>query len=245
MAIKAIFSDIHSNLTAFQAALDDMDKRGVTEWISLGDTIGYGPQPVECLRLARERCQVLLRGNHEHAVIEGPIGFNPYAARAIHWTRQKIEKAGELDYVASLNPACLNGRELYVHGSVNDPLMEYVREGNSPERFEYMIETIEQEFQHFDLCFNGHNHRPFLGTMEGTINPHEGHSRFYVKGEKLYISVGSIGQPRDGDPRACYCIYDGEWVEFIRVPYDNQKVADEILEAGLPEFLADRLLTGD
>ena len=122
--------------------------------------------------------------------------------------------------------------------------MDYVREADSHASFQRMVETIEQEFKFFDICFTGHNHRAFLGTNEGIIYPHDSFKRFHVSHSKLYVCVGSVGQPRDDDPRARYVTFDGEAVEYHHVRYDIGKTADKIRKVGLHEFLADRLYVG-
>jgi len=242
----AILSDIHGNYSALEAVLEDIEKRGDVEGIGcLGDTVGYGPDPVECLRLAMEKFEFCLLGNHEYAIMHGAEGFNPVAERAVEWTRMQIKPDKDLmDFLKSLKSARLDDNTLYVHGSVTDPLMDYVRESDSNASFRRLIKTIEQEFKFFDMCFTGHNHRAFLGTNEGIIYPHAAWNRFHVSHAKLYICVGSVGQPRDDDPRASYVTFDGEVVEYHRVRYDISRTADRIREVGLHEFLADRLYVG-
>jgi diadenosine tetraphosphatase ApaH/serine/threonine PP2A family protein phosphatase len=122
--------------------------------------------------------------------------------------------------------------------------MEYVREAEDRQQFEKFVEDIGRDFQRFDLCFTGHNHRSFLGTPDAIIFPHEVIRRFNIRDRKLYICVGSVGQPRDDDPRASYATFDGEFVEFQRVAYDIEKTAKQIHEAGLHPFLAERLFLG-
>jgi len=247
--LRALLSDVHGNIEALNAVLADIRQSGIDEIFCLGDSIGYGPNPVECLRMVRERCALQLMGNHEYAVITSAENFNPLARAAVDWTRSRIEEAPDArelyDRLLSLRPAKMIDGMLHVHGSVRDPLIDYVREPEDRGDFLRLVESLKKDFEDFRLCFVGHNHKAFLGTEEAVIYPHEGFRRFHVKGERLYICVGSVGQPRDGDPRACYVAFDGEFVEYRRVEYDAQAVADRILEAGLPDFLAARLLTGD
>jgi len=242
--MDAILSDVHGNLAALEAVLADIENRKVDRIISLGDVIGYGPKPAECLKIIKERAAFTLLGNHEFAVLRGPEGFNPIAAEAVAWTKRQITDPDLLFFLGSLKAAHLENEILYVHGSAEDPLMEYVREWEDREDFERFVEDIKRSFQRFDLCFTGHNHRSFLGTPDAFIFPHEVIRRFNVKGRKLYICVGSVGQPRDDDPRASYATFDGEFVEFHRVPYDIAKTAEQIREAGLHPFLAERLFLG-
>ena len=242
--MDAILSDIHGNLAALEAVLADIDRRKVERVISLGDVIGYGPRPVECLKLVMERCAFSLLGNHEYAVLRGPEGFNPIAVEAINWTKRQITDPDQLFYLSSLKAAKLEGNVLYVHGSAEDPLMEYVRESEDHEQFVKFVADLHRDFQRFDLCFTGHNHRAFLGTPEAFIFPHPAWSKFHVKDKKLYICVGSVGQPRDDDPQASYATFDGDLVEFHRIPYDIERTAAEIKAAGLHPFLAERLFLG-
>ena len=246
MPREAILSDTHGNYEAFKTVIAHIDalEDPVERIICLGDVIGYGPQPVECLQLVMERCEFTLLGNHEFAVLHDTEGFNPIAEQAIKWTRAQIKDKEHLKFMQSLKSARLEGDVLYVHASVKDPLMDYVREPDSHESFLRLADTLEREFRYFDLCFTGHNHRSFLATREGVIYPHSVVSKFNVKKEKLYICVGSAGQPRDEDPRASYVVFDGETVEYFRVEYDIERTAALVREAGLHEFLAERLFTG-
>jgi diadenosine tetraphosphatase ApaH/serine/threonine PP2A family protein phosphatase len=242
--MDAIISDVHGNLTALEAVLEDIEKRNVKRIISLGDVVGYGPRPAECLRLIMKRCAFTLLGNHEYAVLRGPEGFNPIAAEAVAWTRKQLTSPELIKFLGTLKAARLENEVLFVHGSAEDPLMEYVREAEDRDDFVRFVDDLTRNFQRFDICFTGHNHRAFLGTPDAFIFPHEVVRRFNVKGRKLYICVGSAGQPRDDDPRASYATFDGEFVEFFRVPYDVEKTAQQIREAGLHPFLAERLHLG-
>ncbi|MBN1809879.1 MAG: metallophosphoesterase family protein [Planctomycetes bacterium] len=242
-----IFSDVHGNLAAFEAVMKDAERHKAERVICLGDTVGYGPDPVECLRRVRNYCDVVLMGNHEYAVVHGADGFNPIAEEAIEWTRvQLVKHMGEevIDYLDGLKSAYIEEEALFVHGSIKDPLMDYVREADSYASFRKLVDTIRQDFQGFNVCFTGHNHRAFLGTDEGFIYPHEVVHRFNITDSKLYACVGSVGQPRDGDPRACYVTFDGEWIDYHRVEYDISRTAKRIAEQGLHPFLAERLFAG-
>jgi len=241
---EAIISDVHGNLAALEAVLDDIDHLGVDRIVSLGDVVGYGPDPAECIRLVSERCAWMLMGNHEFALLHGTEGFNPIARTAMEWTRQELRDRGLLRQLDGLRPARLEEDRLYVHGSARDPLMDYVREAESYVAFRRLVEELRRSFTLFNLCFTGHNHRAFLGTDQAFIFPHPGAHRFAVRGAKLYVCVGAVGQPRDDDPRACYVLFNGEEVEFRRVHYDIEATARRIREAGLDDFLADRLFLG-
>ncbi len=246
MKKTAILSDIHANIVALEAVLSDIAKRDdIERIICLGDNIGYGPRPKEVLDIVIDHFSSSLMGNHEWACINGPQNFNSMAAEAILWTSEQVKDKKYTDFIESLSPAALEGKFLFVHGSVRDPLMDYVREANSPEKFHSLVETLQRDFKQFDCCFVGHNHKPFLGTGDGYIFPHKLMNRFKVDEGKLYVSVGSVGQPRDKNPQSCYTIFDGEFVEFVRVKYDVQKAIELFTDTNLHSFLAHRLISGE
>jgi predicted phosphodiesterase len=242
--IEAIISDIHGNLEALQAVLEEVDSQGVDRVVCLGDVVGYGPDPLACARLVMGRCAFTLLGNHEHAVLTRPSGFNPIAEHAIGWTRSQLRDREMVRWLKGLSSARLEENRLYVHGSVRDSLVDYVRAEETYVSFRRLVAEIRETFTIFNICFTGHNHRAFLGTDEGFIFPHPGASRFHVTDAKLYVCVGSVGQPRDEDWRASYVVYDGGTVEYRRVPYDVETTARKIREAGLHDFLAERLFLG-
>jgi predicted phosphodiesterase len=246
----AFVSDIHANLAALEAVLADIDAHAPDRIVCLGDTVGYGPQPRECLEIVRRRCDLILMGNHEHAVLNGAEHFTPLAQIAIDWTAQQLRDPEILGFLSSLKPLHQDGRHLYVHGSVRDPLFDYVREADSPWMFYRLVQTLQEDFADFDLCFVGHNHRAFLGTELAYIFPHDQppdppQVTFNMGGQKAYVSVGSVGQPRDGDPRSSWLMLEDEQVTYHRVDYNRETTVALIQEAGLPEFLADRLLHGE
>ena len=245
MARFAIISDLHSNTEALGAVLSRLEKEGVERIVCLGDVVGYGPYPEECYRLVQERASVRLLGNHEHALLKGPRHFNPVAAEAIRWTKKKLGRGSDiLKDIRTLKAAHLEKNRLFVHGSVENPLFNYVPEIDTNETYKEIIEVLTHQFEKFDTCFVGHNHRPFLCTMDGTLYPHQKVSTFSIDNQKLYVSVGSVGQPRDRDIRACYVVLDEGLVHYRRVEYDAQKTADAIINRGLPPFLGQRLLEG-
>ncbi len=245
----ALISDVHANLTALEAVMADIHHHKPDQIFCLGDTIGYGPQPNECLDIVRGECSVVLMGNHEHAVLYGAEQFTPLAQAAIDWTARAMRHREDLDYINSLPVEHRLGTLRFVHGSIRNALLDYVREADSPWAFLHLIRTLQVDFTDFNICFVGHNHRAFLGTEVGYIFPHDSgpipKTRFHMGKEKAYVSIGSVGQPRDGDWRSSWLMYDGEDVEFHRVEYDREKTIDLIHRAGLPEFLAERLRFGN
>jgi diadenosine tetraphosphatase ApaH/serine/threonine PP2A family protein phosphatase len=249
MKAFAVISDIHGNLEALNAVLADIDAQGIETIVSLGDVVGYGPDPEACLRLVDKRCRLKLIGNHEHAVLHPKqrIRFNAAAQQALEWTRARTDTPELNAMMKRLGPEWQLDDLYFVHGTVRNPLHEYLRveDQSGYSTFDEMAQSLERDFVDFRLCFIGHNHHPFLATTEGFIHPHAGQSRFHVGPEdKFYISVGSVGQPRDGDPRACYVTCDGASIAFHRVPYAHEVTAKKILAAGLPAMLAERLALG-
>ena len=245
----AIISDIHANLAALESVLNDISRHGPDEIICLGDIVGYGPEPSQCLNLVRETCSTILMGNHEHAILYGAEQFTPLAQAAIDWTSRALRQRETLDFLRSLASEYRRDNLLFVHGSIKNPLLDYVREADSPWAFLHLIRTLDEEFTNFNICFVGHNHRAFLGTEVGYIFPHDTgpspQTVFHIGAQKAYVSVGSVGQPRDGDWRASWLMFDGADVEYHRVSYDCEHTIDLINKVGLPEFLGERLRYGN
>lgn len=255
----AILSDIHANLEALSVVIEECERLGVTRYLCLGDVIGYGPDPVAVARIARERFDICLMGNHEEALVTKKHRFNPYAAQAIDWTRNQLsgglsngitrlfkqQEDSLVDWFAQRRSFVLDKRMLLVHGSIYDPVHDYVDEPENPIEAQQMIQTLNSDFSGFEICFAGHNHTPFLATTVGTIIPHDERRSYRIpKGHKAYICVGSVGQPRDHDTRASFATLDDETLTFHRLPYDHQRTMAKILDAGLHKFLAERLGRG-
>jgi diadenosine tetraphosphatase ApaH/serine/threonine PP2A family protein phosphatase len=248
--MQALISDIHGNLEALQAVLEDIDSQGVTDIVCLGDMVGYGPNPRECVDLLRERCSLVLMGNHEQALFT--LGkFNPVAKRALQWTRDQLESSFEDDVVSRL--AFLAGLprthrdtgRLFVHASSCDPLGEYVH----PEAVweEKRMARLFAAVEH--VCFQGHTHVPgvFL-ERPGEPSEFRGASEArttHLRRHKAMVNVGSVGQPRDGDWRACYALFDGKAVHFQRVEYAVRTTMRKIRSLDvLDGWLAQRLGLG-
>lgn len=248
--MKALVSDVHSNLEAFLAVLEDVKAQAVTCVYCLGDIVGYGPNPKECIDLAME-CEVALLGNHDQGALFDPEGFNAGAERAIFWTRSQLESRTDVrrnrqrwEFLGELPRHHREDGQLYVHGSPRNPLNEYV----FPEDI-YNQRKMERIFglvQH--VCFQGHTHVP--GVFTENLNfytPDEINYKYVVQERKAIVNIGSVGQPRDGDNRASYCILDddGVSVHFRRVPYDFEKTIEKIYSIPeLDNFLGDRLREG-
>jgi diadenosine tetraphosphatase ApaH/serine/threonine PP2A family protein phosphatase len=190
---------------------------------------------------------VRVMGNHEYAVrFPDELQFNPDAQAAVEWTRDVLDVADLVDRATDLPMHHKEDDLLFVHGSVKNRILDYVHseDPSGYSTFDTIAKTLEESFVGFRLCFVGHNHLPFLATEEGFIHPHQSVDEFYVAGRKLYVCVGSVGQPRDGDTRASFVVYNGETVKYHRVPYDATVTARKIRDERLPKKLADRLLMG-
>lgn len=251
MTVLAIVSDIHSNIEALEAVIKDAESEGVEMFRCLGDVIGYGPNPIECVDVAREKFDFTLLGNHEEAVLFGAIGFNPKAKMAIDWTREQFHierdtadiRNDRWQFLGEL-PLSVEGDDKvqFVHGSPRDPTREYVFPTDvlNPDKLQGIFSHVEH------ITFNGHTHAPGVMTEEGMFRlPQDLKNEYTIDEEKIICNVGSVGQPRDGDNRASYAIFDGEKIRFRRVAYNVEKVMARISRIDrLPEYLALRLKEG-
>jgi predicted phosphodiesterase len=253
---RAIISDIHGNLEALQAVCEDIDREQVDATICLGDIVGYGPNPCECVRIVQDRCGVVILGNHDQGALFDPDGFNVRADRAIRWTRSQLEMHDRLprhsanqisDFLGELPRSHADGDLLYVHGSARRPLDEYVfpEDIYNPLKMEHIFELVGR------YCFQGHTHIPGLFTTSPDFTPavvprDQREVCLPLPHEKAMVNVGSVGQPRDGDPRACYVILeDDQRVRFRRIEYPWADTSRKIHAiADLDNFLGDRLAQG-
>jgi len=249
--VTAIVSDIHSNLAALSAVLEDIAAHKADEIVCLGDVIGYGPQPLQCVDLARKEFKFTILGNHEEAVLYGAVGFNPKAKAAVDWTRDQfhLESESEDDRNARWQflgdmPISVDEDEgvQYVHGSPRDPTREYLFPTDvlNPEKIYGIFEHVER------IAFNGHTHAPGVMTESGLFKlPQDGDDEYTLDGEKVVVNVGSVGQPRDGNNRSSYALFDGQTVRFRRVEYDIDATIALMGDIDrLPEYLALRLKEG-
>jgi predicted phosphodiesterase len=257
----ALISDIHSSLPALQAVLRDIEAQKVDKIYCLGDVVGYGPQPMECMKLVMEVSESgkMIAGNHDHAVVHEPIGFNDKARRAALWTNSVVKagffswgsKRKRWKWLRELPTKIVEGDVLYVHASPRDHLEEYLLEeytrgisflGEDPQ---VLLRENFQLVEH--TCFVGHTHRP--GVITGDDFAWHGLQqldyRWVIDERKTVINIGSVGQPRDGDCRSCYVIFDGESVQWRRIEYDIAGV--QAMIRAIPELdnsLAERLAIG-
>lgn len=240
----ALLSDIHANLTALEAVLGDALNHGVDSgaWVT-GDIVGYGPDPNECTEAVAAEGQKVVAGNHDLAAV-GRIGteeFNPYAAAAATWTSKQLDEKAR-SYLAGLPTREENAPFTLVHGSPRDPVWEYL----------LTVEAAYANLDHFSTpgCVVGHSHLQFFfAVSERGVPPAPTPVNEPVElpaADRFFVNPGSIGQPRDGDPRAAYAILDWErgTVTFRRVPYDIASTQGRMMDAGLPRPLVERLSFG-
>jgi len=232
-----LISDIHSNLEALTAVLLRLESISVDRIICLGDIVGYGANPAECIELVKEKCDVVLAGNHDFAVagIQSVSWFNQDAMEALNWTIN-ILNDDMSHYLSSLPLTHVEEDVVYVHGSPH-----------KPEKWSYIVslEDALYEFRYFkgSMAFVGHSHVAGIYCHDGTSHKNE----LKIEGTKRYIiNVGSIGQPRDGNPDAAFAVYDDDRkrVNLEREPYDMESAAQKIYDASLPNYLAIRLSKG-
>jgi diadenosine tetraphosphatase ApaH/serine/threonine PP2A family protein phosphatase len=252
----AVISDIHGNAEALRAVLADIDSKGIQRIICLGDIIGYGPDPLECVDLVSQRCEWALMGNHDFAVLYEPTNFNGPAEQAAYWTREQFDaepdaerRAARYEFLGRLRVRVVEHLGpwpvLAVHGSPRRPINEYIFKSDpmeAPDKLEAIFRRVEK------LCIVGHTHVPGVFTDEPDFYPPDELGEFayrFNEEERAVINVGSVGQPRDGDPRASYVVLTEEKAEFFRVEYDIDETARRIREQPqLHEYLADRLYEG-
>ncbi len=238
-----VLSDVHANLDALEAVLQDATDQGVGGYVCLGDFVGYGPEPNECVDRLRELVSVALVGNHDLAAL-GRLDarwFNLFARAALEWTRTEL-RPGTRAFLNSLSPRAELEGMLLVHASPRDPVHEYILDW----------ETAEDNFraEKFSVCLFGHTHVPVWFAYDGEraqVFPMVPNTPVVLKpGLRHLVNVGSVGQPRDGDPRAAYAIVDTRaWtVELRRVPYPVEAVQRKMQVRGLPQPLWERLAEG-
>jgi diadenosine tetraphosphatase ApaH/serine/threonine PP2A family protein phosphatase len=233
----AVISDIHGNLEALNAVFEHIRGAGIEQVYCLGDIVGYGPNPNECVEMIAENARITVIGNHDHAVLglTSTEYFNDFAKISTYWTSNALSKNNR-DFLAGLNFTQVMDDALLVHATPSDPPMWHYILSEMDARF---------EFDHFDqkICFIGHSHFPIVfspgGFSRRTKQKLDEH-------DKYIVNVGSVGQPRDGNPKACFCVYDkdSQEIEYVRLSYDVDNTRAKIIQAGLPVFLAERLTKG-
>jgi len=236
----AIIADIHGNLDAFQVVLEYIRAQKATHIVCLGDVVGYNAQPKECLDIVRQMNIPCVKGNHdEYCSTENHLdGFNPHAAEAVHWTREQLPE-DDKKWLRELKYSRMAANFTMVHATLD-----------APERWGYVFDKLAAAasfpYQNTQMCFFGHTHVP-VAFMRDTVVRGGTYSKFKVDPSKKYfINVGAVGQPRDNNPKSAYVIYDmdAQTIELRRLEYDIASAQKKILEAGLPERLAERLAFG-
>lgn len=236
----AIFGDIHANLEALEAVLADAQEQEVTDYVCLGDVVGYNADPIACLNRIREMNCPTVKGNHDQDASEDHSldSMNPVAAFALQWTREQLDSDQRL-WLKRLRMVRQVSDYTVVHSTLDQPVhWNYVTN-----RFDAMSNFA---YQFTQLCFHGHTHVPRVFVKTDKVREVPAESIAIEPNAKYFINVGSVGQPRDGDPRSCYAIYDhdSKLIVFRRIEYDMAKTQQKILDAGLPEMLAERLSEG-
>jgi diadenosine tetraphosphatase ApaH/serine/threonine PP2A family protein phosphatase len=239
---RAFISDIHSNIEALEAVLDDIEKQSVDETICLGDIVGYGATPNECTEIVRKRIRITLLGNHDAAAVKllDTQLFNSHAKFAIEWTSRRLTKVNR-EFLVSLPLTGLEDKFTLVHATPYEPGKWY---------YITSLEEAAFNFQHFETAVGlvGHTHIPLIVILDKkSVYAHQS-DRINLRrpGGRYLINVGSVGQPRDRNPKACYAVYDDGSGDFFfrRVAYDIPKTQSRMRRAGLPEFLITRLAEG-
>ncbi|MCJ8331840.1 MAG: metallophosphoesterase family protein [Lentisphaeria bacterium] len=237
----AIFGDVHANLEALTRVLEECEKLGVEKYLCIGDIVGYNADPSECLNLVRNLPLAgVVMGNHDEQASEDNelVGFNPQAAFAIEWTRNQLTDE-ERDYLKKLRLSIQIGKITIVHATLD-----------SPRRWGYIFDKHSAgasfSYQFSQLCFCGHSHVPLAFEKFGTIMGGKYQNIKVQPGHKYLVNVGSVGQPRDGDWRSAFVVYDTDEndIQLHRLEYDIKTAQQKILDAGLPERLALRLERG-
>lgn len=249
----AIISDLHSNREALDAVFAHIRGLGITTLYCLGDVVGYGPEPEHCVDLVRGHAKLCLLGNHDEALFHDASDFNPHARTAVEYTRDRMrphwysssEKKARWKWLSELPLTHVEGRFTFVHGSTRDPVREYVLSTDgflNPGKLRAIFDSFD------GVALGGHTHHPGMHSDDLRFTGLEGKEELTLplpEGEQFFINVGSTGQPRDGDNRACYAVIEDHQVTWYRVPYDYRKTMAKILDTGvLSEILARRLALG-
>jgi diadenosine tetraphosphatase ApaH/serine/threonine PP2A family protein phosphatase len=236
----AIFGDIHGNLEALQAVLQDAQEQGCANYVCLGDIVGYGANPAECLETVRQLNCPTVKGNHDEGAANDSRleDLNPLAQNALLWTREQLS-AEQRTWLSDLKLLRQVRDFTIVHATLDSPgSWAYVTN-----RFDAMASF---SYQFTQLCFYGHTHAPRIFEKDDVVRGARGTEVKIQRGTKYFVNVGSVGQSRDGDWRAAYAIYDipNSTITIRRIEYDIDTAMKKILEAGLPALLAERLPLG-
>ncbi|HEU0009435.1 MAG TPA: metallophosphoesterase family protein [Verrucomicrobiae bacterium] len=236
----AVIADIHANLEGLEVVLNDAKAQQCTHYCCVGDVVGYNANPKECLEIIRSMGMPVVKGNHdEYCSTEDNLeGFNPHAAEAVSWTRKQLNP-DDRKWLREFKYIRLVASFTLVHATLD-----------GPQRWGYVFDRLAAAasftYQNTAVCFFGHTHVPLAFVRDSVVRGGT-YSKFRVEpGKKYFVNVGAVGQPRDGNPKAGYVVYDldEQTIELRRLDYDIPKAQKKILEAGLPQRLADRLAVG-
>jgi len=236
----AVIADIHSNLEALEVVLADSKEQKCTHYCCIGDVVGYCANPRECLEIVRSMGMPCVKGNHDEycSMDETLEGFNPHAAEAVQWTRQQLTPE-DRQWLRDLRYVRLVASFSMVHATLDVPQRwGYV--------FDKLMAAASFTYQNTSVCFFGHTHVPVAFVRDSVVRGGT-YSKFRVEpGKKYFVNVGSVGQPRDNNPKASYVVYDTteNTIELRRLDYDIASAQKKIIEAGLPPRLAERLALG-
>ncbi len=238
----ALISDVHGNQEALEAVLRDTEKQGAESLHFLGDAVGYGCNPNECVRLIKKHCDIKLLGNHDYAAmgLEATDNFNQAARQSMSWTQEELSQK-TIQTLSNFEMSAVYLDYFLVHASPGQP-----------EEWNYILdmESALGEFDNFSqgICFVGHSHLPtcYKRDDKGGLIQDTGGEIIFLQNCKYIINIGSVGQPRDNNPRACYVLIDTESkkLTYRRVDYDIKKTQDKMMKARLPEFLIKRIAIG-
>tara|TARA_R110002096_G_scaffold432734_3_gene650051 strand:+ start:1896 stop:2618 length:723 start_codon:yes stop_codon:yes gene_type:complete len=236
----AVFGDIHANLEALEAVLMDAANNDCTHYVCLGDVVGYNANPTECVKIVRDLDCPVVKGNHdEEASIDTQLdALNPLAAHALRWTRENLSEE-DREWLRTMKMVRQVRDFTIVHATLDTPSGW----GYVTNKFDAMASF---SYQFTPVCFHGHTHTPRFYVKDGSVDAVAGDTIHIETGRKYFINAGSVGQPRDGDWRSCYAIYDAENMEVTirRLEYDLATAQQKIKDVGLPEMLASRLAVG-
>ncbi len=235
---RALISDIHGNLEALEAVLREIRHQGVDEVWCIGDVVGYGPDPVTCTDLVKKNCSLVLMGNHDWAVLNSPVGFNTLATAMIYKTKEWMRITDESteedkerwNFLSQLPLSAESDGTFLVHASPRYELSEYILPSDvshEPEKFDDIFSMVDH------LCVVGHSHVPCSITedLELTLIRQDNYN-IELDDRKRIINIGSVGQPRDGDNRACFATLENGSVRYTRVPYDYRRTMEKIQKLG-------------
>ena len=266
--LTAILADLHGNRPALDTALADARERGAQRFVCLGDVVGYGARPRHNLDWVMRLCVdqpdgsalgygpgdlapgICLQGNHEYALLNSAEDFNPKARAAIEWTREELNRGsdretnyGYWDFISSLEPSARDEAAMYAHGSPRDPVREYMLPRDIQDEAKM---TANFDLMDRPVCFVGHSHVPAVYYEDRRLyRPRDTEGPYDLGDVRCIVNVGSVGQPRDGDQRLSYGLFDGRNVTFVRVAYDIEDAQTAIRAVdALPDYLADRLGVG-